>query len=61
MRTGKELYQVFEDNQRWFYTGLCGWSWMLSYKYILSQEEYYFLIEELEKYRQSNKINTTHY
>ena len=50
MRTGKELYQVFEDNQHLFYTGLCMWASDIHDENLLTWEELLYILDLIDEY-----------
>lgn len=58
MRTIKELLQVMLDNQRYFRTGLCGWSRELHWEEIINYEEYDLLCGFIKDNNPKNTIHT---
>jgi hypothetical protein len=50
IRPNKELLQVFLDNQGLFFDGLCNWISALKCKGIITEDEYDFIYDMIEKY-----------
>ena len=61
MKTGIELYQVFEDNQHLFLNGICSWLDSLYSFSKISHEERRFVYNTLTTYRILKEIKSTYY